>query len=73
MRKFEAGLICGAAKIFLVIDNPSCLCYYCGNSEKAMKRNSTYTMNFREKMVGANLYFSISKQSRSFGPNNGFP
>ncbi len=24
-------------------------------------------------MVGANLYFSISKQSRSFEPNNGFP
>lgn len=52
------------------IDISKCLCYDCGNSEKAMKRNSTYTRNFREKMVGENLYSKISKQSRSFGPND---
>lgn len=43
------------------------------NSEKAMKRNSKYTINFREKMAGVNLHFSISKQSRSFEPNGQDP
>lgn len=38
------------------IDNSILLCYYFENSEKAMKRNSTYTENFREKVAGVNLY-----------------
>lgn len=56
----------------IIIDNYSPLCYDCGNSEKAMKRNSTYSRNFREKMVGANLHSKVWKQSRSFGPNGDF-
>ncbi|MDK2968794.1 MAG: hypothetical protein PWP53_4406 [Lacrimispora sp.] len=38
------------------IDNSILLCYYFENSEKAMKRNSTYMENFREKVAGVNLY-----------------